>query len=267
MPAVEIRVIHLPRATARRAVMDGQFARLGLSAEGWDAVDAADPANAPRLAAMPDVGPIGPYVPHDKGCWLVHLDALRAFLQGARSHLLVLEDDVFLADDLPLWLSDLSWWPAGAEVVKIERCRGESTVVVLDRRAASHLGRSLPRMRSRHAGAAAYLVTRAGARRILQGAPQDLPADHALFNPQVSPLARALVVHQVVPALAVQGNDPPGGPATRPAKVAKTLGHRLTRARAELRTLTALPRLLSGRAQLVRIPWESRVAPDLPPHS
>jgi glycosyl transferase family 25 len=69
-------------------------------------------------------------------------------------------------------------------------------------------GHSLHRLHSRTAGAACYLVTQAAARRILDEKPLlDMPIDHFLFSPNVSPLFHRLGVAILRPALARQRDE------------------------------------------------------------
>lgn len=259
MTGVEVRIIHLARATARRAIMERELAAAGLAATDWAGVDGRDPANASRLATLPDRGPWGEMGPHAKGCLLSHLDAFAALVAGDAEHALILEDDVFLSPDLGAWLADMSWWPAGADIVKIERWRDDRLALVLSADAGVHRSRSLPRLLSRHSGTGGYLISRAGAARVLAHPQRNLPVDHLLFNPGVSALARELRVHQCAPALVQQGNDPaPPAAATGPRSLPAAV--RLSRGLAELRVLTLLPRLIAGRARLARITF----APVLP---
>lgn len=256
----EVRVVHLARATARRAVMEVELRRVGITVDGWNAVDAQDGANAARLADMPDEGPWGPMHGHAKGCLLSHLDALAAFLDGPASHLLLLEDDTFLADDLANWLSG-AHWPANAHVIKLERWRDDRLKILVDRAARSHSGRDLRRLWSRHSGSAGYMINRAGAQMVLASGVFDLPIDHLLFNPYVSKVSRNLVIFQVVPAAVVQGNEP--APAVAAAggsaghMVRQSLSLQMKRLAAELMVLRQLPRLLAGQAYLTSISWQS----------
>ncbi len=262
--SVAIHVIHLARATDRRIVMQAEFDRLGLTPADWSAADARDPAVQPRLATLPDRGPWGVMHDHAKGCLLSHLDALDRFIAGGQSHALLLEDDVFLSDDLPSWLASLDWWPADADVVKIERWRDDRLRVLLDAPQAVHLNRAIQRLRSRHSGTGGYIVSRAAAIRIKdRGAALGLPSDHMLFNMLVSSLARELVIYQINPALVVQGNDPaPVTPRTAQPKRPRPLSQKLRRGWAELRVLTALRHLVTGRARLHRITWQNRCVTD-----
>lgn len=252
----EVRVVHLARANARRTVMEAELTRVGISADGWDAVDASEAANTQRLAAMPDSGAWGPMHGHAKGCLASHLDALAAFLQGEASHLLILEDDVFLADDLANWIKG-DYWPQGADVLKLERWRDDRLKIILDRAAQSHSNRQIKRLRTRHSGSAGYIITRNGAQIVLASGLLSLPVDHLLFNPFVSPVARRLATHQVTPALVVQGNEPAVTRNRTGRKAPKSLGHKLQRFAAEMAVLRQVPRLVLGTSHLTSVAWRS----------
>ncbi len=260
--SVEVRVINLARAQARRDLMQAQFDRLGIAARFQDAVDGSLPGNAARLAALPDTGPWGAVHWHAKGCTLSHFDALRDFLAGGATHAVILEDDVFLSDDLPGWLSDLGWWPQDADLVKLERWRDDRLYLVLAKAARAHAGRLLPRLWSRHSGTGGYMVTRAAAQAILSVDRPAMPIDHLLFNVNISPLARRLRTYQVVPALVVQGNDPvTAAPQTLPTPTKRPLSQELRRAWHEIKVAPGqLALVLSGRARLARIGWQNQLA-------
>jgi glycosyl transferase, family 25 len=262
----EVRVVHLARAAERRALMEAEFARVGVTPTAWDGVDGRAPETAARLAELPDTGPWGPVDWHAKGCLLSHLDAFHAFLNGTASHLLMFEDDVHIADDMAAWLVG-SWWPSDAHLVKIERWRDDKLLIVVDRKAYHHpAGRDLRRLRSKHSGTAGYFISRSGAELVLSSSFRSVPVDHLLFNPYVSPIARQLVTYQVFPALVTQGNEPRVAPAPSSAGVAsvaprrrKPLLQKLQRLGAEIRVLRALPRLISRRAFLTSISWQASV--------
>ncbi len=252
----EVRVVHLARATGRRILMEAELARVGIESDAWDAVDATDIANTQRLAAMPDEGAWGEMHGHAKGCLASHLDALAAFLRGSASHLLVLENDVFMADDLADWIKG-DYWPLEADLIKLERWRDDRLKIVLDRTAQTHSGRKIQRLRSRHSGSAGYIITRAGAQMVVSSALLSLPIDHLLFNPFVSPVARQLTTFQVGPALVVQGNEPAQKRNTSGSKRRKSLGHKLKRFVAELAILRQVPRLVLGLSFLTSVAWRS----------
>ncbi|CUH63130.1 Lipooligosaccharide biosynthesis protein lex-1 [Thalassovita autumnalis] len=206
-PGVMVSVVSLTRATDRRALVAEQFAHANVDAQFFDATDGVVTPEA--LSAFDDFGPWGPMEMHAKACTHSHIQALRAFLSTDESYCLMLEDDVFLSEDLGAWLADMSWWPNDADVVKIERWLDDRLIVLLAPNGATHLGRCISRLRSRHSGTAGYLVSRTGAQKIVAHDNRNVPIDHNLFNGAVSPLARKLVTYQVSPALSVQGNLPP----------------------------------------------------------
>lgn len=204
---VLVSVVSLERATDRRSLVAEQFAHAGIDAQFFDATDGVKTPEL--LSAFHDFGPWGEMEMHAKACTHSHIEALRAFLNSDQRYCLMLEDDVFLSRDLGAWLADMSWWPEDADVVKIERWLDDRMVVLLDQSGETHLGRDIKRLRSRHSGTAGYLVSRAGAQKIVTHDNRNVPIDHSLFNRAVSPLARKLTTYQVNPALSVQGNLPP----------------------------------------------------------
>ncbi|UWQ95275.1 glycosyltransferase family 25 protein [Rhodobacteraceae bacterium M385] len=213
---VPIFAVNLLRANARRELMEKQAARVGVTLQFVEAIDSHSDVGALEIDRLPDFGPWGVFHRHDRACTLSHLKALECFLESGASHGMIMEDDVFLSPDLGAWLADISWWPEGADVVKLERWRDDRLLVALDKAALPVLGRTLRRMRSRHSGGAGYIVTKKAARDILKAPSPNVPIDHLLFSPNVSAIARDSITFQVTPALVVQGNEPPKDPAALP---------------------------------------------------
>ncbi|MEE9387280.1 MAG: glycosyltransferase family 25 protein [Paracoccaceae bacterium] len=206
--SVLVSVVNLSRATQRRKIMQEQLTKIDISARFWPAVDASEPKSHAELKEISVSGDWGNMGLHDRACTLSHLKLLEDFLVRDEAYCLILEDDVYLSAELQHWISDMSWWPENADIVKIERWRDDKLVLVLDKIETHHAGRRLAELHSRHSGGAGYFVSRAAARRIVSKKPVDMPIDHFLFNVNISPLARSLSVFQVFPALVVQGNEP-----------------------------------------------------------
>lgn len=185
--------------------MDAEFARIGMEVRYFTAVDAATTTDQTFAATFAATGPLGALGRGDMACTLSHFALLEAFLETDADYALALEDDAVLAADLPRWLSDVSWVPEDADIVKLERFEAAGLVVLLAPERARHLGRRISRILSRHSGTAGYLITRAAARRVLDAAHQvALPIDHFLFNANASPLAATLTLYQIEPALVRQ---------------------------------------------------------------
>ncbi len=211
MAKVPIYLINLATATERRALVQRELAAAGLTATLVEAIDARTLTRDTLLQDCKAEGPWGFFHTKDMVCTLSHQKAWRQFFESDAKIGLFLEDDVFLSPELGDWLADLSWWPAGADIIKLERWRDDRLVVALSTAATEHLGRSVARLRSRHSGGAAYLMTRDAAHRFAESQPFSMGVDHLLFNLPASRLARQSRIYQVNPALVEQGNDVPGG--------------------------------------------------------
>ncbi len=261
---VHVAVVNLTRAAERRERMGPEFDRAGIAPVYFPAIDAREPDNRARLDQMPDHGPWGAVALHDKACTASHLALLRAFLERDESYCLVLEDDVFLSPEISEWLADLSWWPDDAEMVKLERWRDDKLLLVMDRKARTHLGRSIARLHSRHSGTAGYMVSRKGAEKIVETQVVNMPIDHLLFNINISPTARSLTTYQVFPALVVQGNDPEPAAGSTRAQTGKPAENRhlkkLRRGWAEIKVVPELAaRCLVGGAVARKVAFEARM--------
>lgn len=248
-------VVSLQRATRRRETVSAELAAAGVPFVFQDAFDISTTPHEFFLERCRRNGRWGVFAIRDMACTLSHAEVWKRFLAGPGRICLVLEDDIFVAPDLGAWMRDLSWWPDGADIVKIERWRARSMRVLLARRGRSHRGRELRRMWTRHSGSAGYFMTRDAAARLLAAQPYDVPVDHLLFNFNASHFARAAQVWQVQPALVQQGNDPGNEQSIVPRRE-RTVG--LTRLRQESRRaylelaypLTTWLQLVTGRSRL-----------------
>jgi glycosyl transferase family 25 len=193
--------------------MDFMARQLRVMDLAWDRVPAHDMNSVDEAALSREVAIDGHRIGMGRGsqcCALTNFDVYRRILAEDLPAALILQDDVELSPDLGLFAGTLDWLPAGINLVQFEK---------YGRRASRRLlgpalgptpvtGRSLHRLHSRTAGAACYLVTKAGAARILAEKPLlDVPIDHFLFSPNVSPLFDRLGVAVVRPALARQADE------------------------------------------------------------
>jgi glycosyl transferase, family 25 len=198
-------LINLARRTDRLRKMTEQLSGLALPLQLVSAVDAKnmpDPVVDRHFTAD---GPLGPVPKGDKCCTLSHMRAWSLFLSTGDAHGLILEDDVGLDPAAAPLFADLAWLPPSVGLLKIEHYGPDNQRVLLDDLADVGHGRQIGRLRSRHTGAAAYILSRETAQMLLIWAkPWSLPVDHMLFNPNNSPLAAALKPYQMTPALARQ---------------------------------------------------------------
>jgi len=133
-------------------------------------------------------------------CLKSHRNAWRLFLSGSDAFACFLEDDVHLWPDFATLVQSEAWIPAEAHSVKLDTYLQK---VKLGERRTAFGDRQVARLYTRHESAAAYALSRAGAKRYLElTARQSLPADYSLFPK--SPRRLGLRIYQLAPAVAIQ---------------------------------------------------------------
>jgi glycosyl transferase, family 25 len=204
---MQIFLINLNRRNDRLDAMTAQLARLGLAATRIPAID-ADEISADWLAQFFRAhGPLGVIPKGDQCCSLSHRRAWTAFLASGAPYATVLEDDVVLSDAAAHLLRRTDWIAGGASVVKLEHFGPDGQRVLVGEQTDIGAGHSIAPILSRHTGAAAYVISRAAAMRLSAIKVWDVPVDHLMFNPNVSPLAQELKPFQLLPAIARQSAD------------------------------------------------------------
>ena len=174
-------VINLDRATDRLARINRQLVALGIPYTRLAAVDAKTLSPAQRAEfdepAYRRKHGMAP-VPGEIGCYLSHVEVVRAFVASEARFALVFEDDALLHDSLPAVLRALIAHPGRWDMVKLSAVHSGTPVPVLDLVA----GHQLAVMLSRCTGASAYLINRRAADAYLRSAggllPMQLPYDH-----------------------------------------------------------------------------------------
>jgi len=203
---MQVFLINLNRRHDRLSAMTAQLARLGLAATRIPAIDADDVSAAWLAQFFHASGPLGAIPKGDQCCSLSHRRAWAAFLSSGAPYATVLEDDVVLGNNAALLLRRTDWI-AGVALVKLEHFGPQGQRVLVGDPTDIGGGHSIAPILSRHTGAAAYVISRAAAIRLLAIDRWDVPVDHLMFNPNVSPLARELKPFQLLPAIARQRAD------------------------------------------------------------
>jgi glycosyl transferase family 25 len=200
---MRIYCINLARRPDRMAAMAAGAGALGLDLTRLDAVDAAAGGAALDAWFRPG-GPLGEIPRGDKACFLSHRMAWKALLDSGESHAAVLEDDVRLSSAAAAFLKEAAWIPPGAGLVKLEHYGPAHQRILVGDRTPVAGGFALAPLLSRHTGAAAYVISRAAAEKLLAVTRVNLPVDHLLFNPNNSPMFEGLAPLQLIPAIARQ---------------------------------------------------------------
>jgi len=187
-------VIHLERVPERWESVSAVRAALPCEVEQVPAVDArSEPqhvlaARGQVLGRPPhEVGPSllrsRPFALVEEACFASHLRALERFLASDASWGLILEDDVVARREIWAELAEILRYVADGDVVKLEgiRHRGRRWAVVEARLSS---GAALVRSLRASTGAAAYIVSRSAARRLVERAGTiRVPFDDYLANP------------------------------------------------------------------------------------
>lgn len=205
--SIEAFVINLDRRPDRLAYMKTQLDGLGLT---WQRVSALDKDQASDADIAAEVALDHHRIRMGRGsqcCAITNFRIFRHIVTRDLPAALILQDDVELSPDIVRFVADLDWLPDDIGLVQFEKFGRKSS-----RRLATPIatempgtGRRLYRLHSRTAGAGCFLITRSAARRVLEEKPiLDMPIDHFLFSPNVSPLFDRLGVAIVAPALARQ---------------------------------------------------------------
>lgn len=196
MHALGSYLINLDRSTDRLAYMDSQFKRLGIPYERVSAVDGRS-LDGKKLTAAFQTMSSG-----EAGCFYSHRRVWDIVGRCDDTHAAVFEDDIHLSPALPAFLSDHSWIPSNAELIKLETML--MSVDVDKNPSVTHRARSLRRLRSPHWGSAGYIISVQFARSLIERDVQPLQRlDDFLFDNEYGP-AQETVIYQVDPALCIQ---------------------------------------------------------------
>ena len=204
-----IFVINLDRRPDRLRSIAANLDQIGLKANRIPAVDARTVTDE-ELNERVSLNGSFRSIKLDRGagaCVLSHLQAFDMFLSDSEAPAaLILEDDAELADDLPMFIESIDWWPVGARLVKLETW-GRKARLLGRVCAEPYRGRELRRIAVFVAGACGYIVSRESAHYLLNECRNvTYPMDHVLFDVRNCTIARSLRPIQVLPGLVCQPN-------------------------------------------------------------
>ena len=142
---------------------------------------------------------------YERAAFASHRAAWARFLETDERFACVMEDDVSLSPNFGDFIRDESWIPADGALIKIETY---AQPVVLSRRTIQLKGRTLAVLKSRHLGAAAYIISRTTAANFLEKTVRpDRGIDYMMFGESA---VKEILVYQMRPALCIQAKRLPG---------------------------------------------------------
>ena len=205
---VPIFVINLDRRPDRLHSIAGELGRLGLEATRVPAIDALSVADDELNRRVNFCGGLRlrSLQRAEAACTLSHLRAMETFLSNSDAPAaLILEDDTELANDLPLFVENVEWWPKHAALVKLETQDWKEFREFGPECAPRHHGRQLRRILLWTPAAGGYMLGRQAASFILSSCRVIADAaDRILFDLRTSKSARELRPVQVLPGLVRQ---------------------------------------------------------------
>ncbi|MEO2039831.1 MAG: glycosyltransferase family 25 protein [Martelella sp.] len=199
-----VYAINLPEHADRRRHLAGACGAAGLNVVWFDAIDGRT-VPGDEIASRGSYPEAGSYAltPTQYGCYLSHVRCWQAFLETRAPLVAIFEDDVHLAEDIGPFLQQAeNWFPEDGDIVKLETClqpvRLETSPV------DTVFGRDLYRLKSRHLGSAAYILSRKGAHKLLENSDKfAMGVDAVMFNPRAR-LKHGMINYQVDPAICIQ---------------------------------------------------------------
>lgn len=170
--------INLDRHPERRSFLEAEFARIGWHAERISACDGRS-LNIPSFA-RPFFNDSGHLSAPQIACSISHMQVWRLIIERDIDAALVLEDDARLADDLPGLIDDVfAQLPADWDIVRLCRASKRAVKPIGPLRG----GRKLVRYSRVPLGRAGYLVSRAGASKLLAPRRVVRPGDVEIAHP------------------------------------------------------------------------------------
>ena len=179
---LRVILINLDRSTDRLARMKAEFERVGVDFERFPAVSGTDLPESVKPYFCDAAGEVvSPLRSGEIGCYASHLGVWQHIAAGRYgAAALVCEDDVGLPDDLIRLLARLlNAAPSGWDVIRLSSNTRRPVAAV----APLGAGRNLVRYWRGPPLAGAYLVSRAGAAKLLQPQLRRRPVDEDLARP------------------------------------------------------------------------------------
>jgi glycosyl transferase, family 25 len=204
---IPVCVINLKKRPDRLKKIGKRLNKLGVE---WTKIEAVDGQSCKNndLNISSKFGEIGFLSDNTRACSASHYKVWEFLISRDFNYGIVLEDDVELSDEFRDLLYDDSWIPKGSNLIKLEKFAPNKVSKILVGAVLSQaLGdtRQVHKMYSRHTGAAAYLISRKGAKKLVKWNSQfTVPVDHLLFNETVSKVCTTLQPMILIPPIAWQ---------------------------------------------------------------
>lgn len=196
----KIAVVSLKTEHERRQHIDRLFKENELDFEYFDAIDklrVADNLEKHGLTVNTEKMSTG-----EVACYLSHYCLWQQVVDCDLPYLMVFEDDIYFSKSAKTLLNGLDWLPSSFDVIKLETMYQR---VMINKGISLPLGHRLSEMKSRHMGAAGYIISQDGAKKLISMTHKfgiDMPVDKVMFKKFIKKEKNE--VYQLFPALCIQ---------------------------------------------------------------
>jgi glycosyl transferase family 25 len=200
LESMKIFVINLDQSTDRLSHMAAQLERLGYDWERFPALGPAHIEDMSRTLELPLLR--GRCTAPEKGVTLSHYSIWKKVLAEGIDHALVLEDDVHFCRDARILVESVKEKISRGFCYDIIKLETFLAGIFVDRKGLNLSARTgLHRLRSNHTGAAAYVISRDGCRKMIDRYEfADRPVDLVMFDGDLEEMS----VFQLHPAPCIQ---------------------------------------------------------------
>ncbi len=161
---IPVFIINLDRSPDRFQQISGRLSELGVSFERVAAIDGNTISTGERRKLNPNRIWLK-ITDSEIACYASHLKALALIVERSAAKAMILEDDVLIDDDFSLWLDGSYCIPEDVDVLKFEGFGSSHTLRIPIYHYAT---RDITFAYKPTGGAAAYLITLAGAKKVLK---------------------------------------------------------------------------------------------------
>ena len=157
-------------------------------------VEAFSPSTIPIKSAFSEI--FNCYLsPQQLGCYFSHRRIWEKIAKGSSPFAVVLEDDAVFSEDLVSFVDEVKKASINFDIIRLEDTY-KGTSFITDSKLVQVGGIDLGRLYSSSAGTGGMIVSKEGAKKLLEIARPVLPVDELLFN-KYSPIWNQLINYQV----------------------------------------------------------------------
>lgn len=194
--------INCENADFRRNWMEKCLRKTGINALRYDAVLSGSEREKRSLLALSDSGVSTSLSGNELSCFLSHFNVWRIVAEGSDEKVLVLEDDLFFSSHFRAVIDAIENHEFDFDIVRLEAWQGDGITSQKAENLSTKI--KLYALNSISGGAAAYILSKAGARKLIDLSKTiDMAVDLFLFR-QDSPVPNKLKIFTIIPCVAIQ---------------------------------------------------------------